>query len=188
MSAQEFAALAGIIQALAVIPTVAIGAYALLRDSRDRRIDRVLSFHQELMSGEIGAARNRLGTHLRNLGVEGRPLQIKRLDLLKDSKLGRYIDHEEAGPFSDATLLLRYFERANAARSAQSIYAPLFVELVGRHAAWWDMVFEDEGDRVPRAPLAELAAWSNQYAAKKRNVYPYLRNWGTNRTEDFPNS
>jgi hypothetical protein len=53
LNSGQYAALAGAIQALAVAPAVAIAAATLYRDSHDRRVDRVLAFHQELMSGEV---------------------------------------------------------------------------------------------------------------------------------------
>ena len=60
LSASQYAALASTIQAIAVVPAIAIAAIALTADSHDKRVDRVLDFHKEFNSGEVLGATVRL--------------------------------------------------------------------------------------------------------------------------------
>jgi hypothetical protein len=99
--------------------------------------------------------------------------------------LSRYEADGDHLPIRDVNLILRFFERVNAARTARSVDLPLLAELVGRHATWLDLAIKRENDQVPREPLHDLAAWSDEFVARNRNRYPYFRNWGTNRHEDF---
>lgn len=188
LKADQYSALASAIQALAVVPAITAAALSLLADSHDRRVDRVLEFHQQLTSGELQAARLRLVGHLRRHGSSGKARQATRDELRADPVLSRYTsDANKIRPIDDINLMLRFFERVNAARIAGSVNLPLLVELVGRHAGWLDQAIGQE-DQVPRAPLHDLATWANEFAVANQGKYPYLSNWGSNRAEDFAES
>ena len=103
-----------------------MAALSLLADSHDRRVDRVLEFHQQLTSGELQAARLRLVGHLRNHGASGKVNRATRDDLRTDPVLSRYAgDASKIRPIDDINLMLRFFERVNAARIASSVNLPL---------------------------------------------------------------
>ena len=72
LNASQYAALASTIQAIAVVPAIAIAAIALTNDGRDKRVDRVLDFHREFNSGEVANATARLVAHLREHGKNGK--------------------------------------------------------------------------------------------------------------------
>lgn len=186
LTSAQYSAVASAIQAAAVVPAIAIAASALLRDSHDRRVDRVLDFHRELTSGEVLQARDRLGAHLRKHGVDGRVRPTSRDELRDDLKLSRYSTDHSNKPRSDVNVILRFFERVNAARIAATVDYPLLAELIGRHAAWWNLAIKDPGDdEVPRAPLRELATWADEFVLANQDRYSYLRNWGSNRQREF---
>lgn len=181
----QYSAVAAAIQAAAVVPAVAIAAISLSRDSRDKRVDRVLDLHREFNFGELKEAKRRLATHLREHGVDGKVRRTTHDELLNDPVMSKYSSIADIRPRSDSTEILRFFERANAARIARIVDEPLFVELICRHAAWWNLAIVDSDDRVPRAPLRELADWANSFALSNQNRYSFLRNWGENRTREF---
>lgn len=185
LKADQYSALASAIQALAVVPAITVAALSLVADSHDRRVDRVLEFHQQVTSGGVQAARLRLVHHLRGHGTNGKVRQTTRDELRADPVLSKYSgDASHIRPIDDVNLVLRFFERVNAARIAGSVNLPLLVELLGRHAGWLDLAIGPE-DQVPRAPLHDLATWANEFATTHQDKYPYLRNWGSNRAEDF---
>lgn len=167
------------------MPAITVAALSLLADSHDRRVDRVLEFHQQLTSGEMQEVRLRLVGHLRSHGANGKVRRATRDELRTDPVLSKYTgDASNIRPIDDVNLILRFFERVNSARIAGSVNLPLLVELLGRHAGWLDLAIGQE-DKVPRAPLHDLATWANEFAATNQNKYPYLSNWGSNRAEDF---
>src|SRR6266704_6667697 len=68
MNADWFAALAGAIQALGVVPALAVGAMALRGDRNDRQVDRVLELHQELVGSELDVDRRQVARRARETG------------------------------------------------------------------------------------------------------------------------
>jgi hypothetical protein len=187
IEADHISAIASTLQAVAVVPAILIAAFTLRRDSRDRRMDRLLAFHQELVSGDLNDARQRLAAHLRRHGTPSEPVRVtSRRELRDDRRLRAYQGDKEHNPYDDVNLLLRFFERVNAARLANALYRPMLVELVGRHAAWWDLAIAREDQPSPQWHMHSLAAWANIYAAAYRRKHPYLRDWGHNRSQDFP--
>jgi hypothetical protein len=189
LPADQYGALASAIQALAVVPAITVGALYLRADSHDRRVDRVLEFHEQLTSGEVQAARTRLTRHLRKHGVDGRPRVTSREELRSDPTMSKYSDNDsEHSPHQDVNLVLRFFERVNAARIAGSVDYALLTQLVGRHAVWLDRAIADEAGRDPRESMSSLADWANHFAEVNKRRYPFLRNWGMNRSQDFPDA
>lgn len=179
-----FTAYATGIQAAGVIAALAYAARSLHADNHDRRVDRVLDLHEMLISGDINDARARLVQHLRSLGVDGRARTVRVAQLEQDRGLSTYRRPEDAPhqPSRDLALILRFFERANGARTAGSTYEPLFHQLIAGHAGWWDLAIVEDPSRVDSRPLGalrDLARWGNDYAA---NSTP---GWGTTRARDF---
>src|SRR4051812_39242888 len=59
----------------------------------------------------------------------------KALDIYRS---GSKYDNNDESPNEDRAVLLRYFERADAARLAGIVNPALFHTLIGPHALWWD--------------------------------------------------
>jgi len=181
----RYVALTAAIQAAAVIPSITIAGLALTRDSRDKRVDRVLELHRELHSPDLASAKARLTVHLMLHGTDGKIRPASREELAKDPALSRYEADDAFSPRRDVDLILRFFERADVARIANSVESSLLVELIGRSAAWWNLVIGGNVDEVPRSHLQELAEWANNFAFRHKDRYSYLQNWGRNRDGEF---
>lgn len=156
------------VQAVGVVVALSLAAATLIRDNRDRRVDRVLSLHQELMNGSVWEARYRLVYHLRAHGYGGSVRRVTRQELNEDPSVSQYRPGIQGNPAQDADLLVRYFERAYAALRTDALDVPLFAELIGRHAIWWDLVLVQTPDWLTRAHLTRLAGWTRAYVAKNR--------------------
>jgi hypothetical protein len=177
LTSSQFNTVAAIVQAIAVIPAVIIAALALANDSRGKQVDRVLDFHREFNSEELQSACSRLMAHLREHGTNGRVRPTSRDELRHDPVLSRYANSASGDPRSDVSLILRFFERINAARTAQIADPSLLVELIGRHAALWDSAITYTDDDAARRSLHQLSTWVSGYASANRGWLPYLRNW-----------
>lgn len=171
----------GAIQTLGVLLALVVAVATLRSDSRDRRVDRVLSFHREFTTGEVGEARSRLGQLIKGRMVDG---EIAQSDIRNDLSLNTYGDvSRTATPVHDRNLLLRYFERVWIAHDRGSLDDLMLTALVGRHATWWDRALPQE-TTTARVPLARLAEWSNRYAEANARE-PSLEGWGQTRRADF---
>lgn len=84
-------------------------------------------------------------------------------------------------PVLDANLVLRFFEKAEAALRAKSVDEPLFLDLIGRHAYWWNNVFLPESDGHVRQRLERLGCWTE----KRAHLLDY---WDSTSRGDFPAS
>ena len=120
----------------AVIPAIAIAALALTRDSRDKRVDQFLISLRSFIQ-PFEEAKTRLAAHLRRHGVNGKIRPTSREEIGGDPVLSRYDLDSQSSPKNDVDLLLRFFERVDVARTANSVEGPLLVELIGRAATWW---------------------------------------------------
>ena len=186
LTPDKYSAYALAVQAIGVLATLGIAVATLRGDSRDRRVDRVLAFHQELTSGETNAARVRLVQHLRENGRNSRVLQVSTTQLRdRDSKLSGYRDASvNETPSDDVGLLLRFFERAWLAQATGSLEDSMSASLIGAHAGWWDRAILPSPSPA-RAALAELAAWANKFAETHKSESQFT-NWGKTRQKDFP--
>jgi hypothetical protein len=101
---------------------------------------------------------------------------MSRDEIRHDPILSKYRKDPSHSPRSDILLILRFFERVNAARLAGVIEGALLVELIGRHAAWWDEAIQYTGDEPPRVSLRDLSTWANEFASANQEKYLYLRN------------
>lgn len=181
-----YGALTGGVQAIGVVVALALGTATLRSDSRDRRVDRVLALHQELFGGEVQAARIRLVNHMRS-GSSRRAKVVSRADLA-DGSLAEYSSSSVYLPRRDANVLLRFFERANAARLAKAVYLPLYATLIGGHAAWWDKAIRYDRSWPARQHLAELGSWAHDYARINQSRHPNLALWLSRIDDDFEGS
>ena len=163
LNANQYGALASTIQAAAVIPAIAIAALALTRDSRDKRVDRVLDLHKELHSSDMEGATVRLAVHLRENGIDGKARPTSREELRDDPVLSKYSSDSQFRPRDDVNLILRYFERADVARVSNTVEGQLLVELIGRSATWWNLAITGTMDEMPRSHLSELANWADNF-------------------------
>jgi len=182
---ERFKVWISIVQAVGLIMALTFTTLTFRRDSKDRRVDRVLALHAELMSDPVASARRRLVRLIRSRTKDGKVLRLSRDELRTNPEYKIYSFSSDNHPFEDSSIVLRFFERATAALAADAVYKPLFVELLGRHATWWDIALEPEGVSVPRKPLEDLARWSNEFTREHARAFPYLEGWGVNRERDF---
>ena len=181
----QYAALAGGVQAFGVVVALGLASYTLRSDSKDRRVDRTLAFHADLVSGEIHAARVRLVEHLRRNGQNHRVRPTTIDELRNHPRFSAYENDSAHLPAQDANILLRHFERANVARIAGAVHAPLFHELIGRHAVWWVLAIQTDISAHPlQKQLVELANWAEDYARSHPEL-DYLSPWGGSRRREF---
>jgi hypothetical protein len=171
-------------QALGVVIALALAAFTLRSDSRDRRVDRVLALHNEFMTGGVWEARHRLAHHLHAL--EGpRESRVTREAVFGDHPLLHYAEDVGAPLKIDVDLLLRFFERANAARLTGALHEDLLADLIGKHAMWWDHAFAPDEEWMLRAPLQDLSSWCHGYVESRILAQSRLREWLRPLQRDF---
>jgi hypothetical protein len=174
---------------------VAQGARTFETDVYDRRVDRIYDLHRELTTGEVDSARRRLTSHINNLSREeitenGSTRQYVRRVSPKDLREGPYStypfepDKNVLNPRRDLGVLLRFFQRARIQQEAGSVDDAVFVELIGRHAAWFNCAVKVDASRT-RLNLMEIGTWVDQRAAELAPIHSYLRDWGNSRRKDF---
>jgi hypothetical protein len=82
--------------------------------------------------------------------------------------------------------VLRFFERANAARREGTVHRGLFHELVGSHAIWWDAAFWlQDHERAHRGALKELSQWVVDHATA--HAPRYVASWARNTSPNGQN-
>lgn len=182
---QRYSAYATGIQAIGVLIALILAVLTLGADRHDKQIDRVLALHSELVMGEVQGCRARLTDHLRKRG--GSYVQrATRDDLYADPRLSTYDENPEHIPLYDANTILRFFERANAAVKAKTVYEPLFHELIIRHALWWnDALPACSTPWAGRVALGELASWGYMYEEAHGEGLVYLASWRASLERDF---
>lgn len=187
LSSQEYSAYAAAVQAVGVLLAILVALTTLNSDSKDRRVDRTLALHSELTEGSVGDARRRLAFHLRQHGDTDYPVRCVAIHELRDNAmLSKYRNDTGAhDPYTDAELLMRFFERCRLALLRGSVDNPLFAELIGRNSAWWDKAFKDDSTNA-RTALKELANWASAFARENKTRYSFFANWGAARRYDFP--
>ena len=185
LNAQRYAAYSAALQAIGVLFALILAGMALNSDRHDKRVDRVLLLHSELVNGDTQAARIRLIDHLRRWGEGQQVRMVTRDELLNTPGLSSYQDGCRFNPTQDANNVLRFFERANAAVKWSSVYEPLFHRLIIRHARWWDAALQESPETwAGRDALSELTAWGLAYEARHPDL-AYLASWQANRDRDF---
>ena len=190
LDADQYQALAAAVQAVGVVGALTLAALTFLGDSHDRRVDRALHLNELLTSGELNEARSRLLRHLERHHVAG-TAGVRRIvsvgELTNDPTLKKYTSEVEgATPRLDVNRILRFMERANAARRGGIVDERLFHELIGRHAAWFSVALSADKSPSILAPLLQLGSWANSYAASWRGSKPpYVARWGESRVRDF---
>ncbi|MFC6093048.1 hypothetical protein [Saccharothrix lopnurensis] len=186
LNADQYQALATGVQALGVTVALVFGAGTLLSDTRNRRVDRALALHAELTTGDVQAARVRLLLRLQAAREEGkvRPVSLDRLRT--DGEFAAYADPAQGRPIRDANVVLRHFDRVNAARVAGIVDLPFLHELIGVHALWWDRaITRDEDEPLLRRGLAELATWVERHSRTEARDAHYLEGWARYLRRDF---
>ena len=179
-----------VIASVATVGTAAAAAWGVLYAKRqvdtaahDRQVDRVLGFHRDLTSEEVGSARNRFSELMFRVGEEAfgpgcawRPSWASLLPInpnvdCPERNLAAYpadIGGSGAGkylPLNDLRAVLWCFERIEEARQRDaSLDDELLVSLIGYHAVWWNLLchrLESSGGGHIR-PLISLAEWMEQ--------------------------
>jgi hypothetical protein len=181
----RYTALATGVQAFGVVIALLVASETLAADRRDRKTDRTLALHAELVSGPLNDRRVRLVDHLRTHGQGNQVASASRNQLKSDAgPLGKYSD-SQGSPLHDANALLRFFERANAAHAANIVDASLFHQLIAGQALWWHLALS-EGEQLPiRLPLGQLAAWTDQYTTLHPKDTAYTTAWERSFARDF---
>lgn len=163
-----FGALATAIQSVTVAVALLLALLTYRSDSRDRRVDRVLSLHQEFFDPDF---------------------QVQRRALVDKVRSGPQPHAELAGSgLSEQEYLarikvLRYFERVQAARVSDSLEDRLAASLLGSHAAYWDLALELD-DKASRRPLHDFASWANDFAENSVGDALFT-GWGATRSREF---
>lgn len=172
MDAEWLAAWAGLVQVIVVVPAVLLGAETLRRDRKDRRTDRVLALHQELV-GDLNETRRDLNDRVRGAG----------------SPITQPITVKEPGKSADRGIaqMLRFFERSDEMRLAGAVDDALLIKLIGSHAVWWDIAIAYDETSRPRRVLHRFAIAANEYAHARRTHrrHPEFADWGRTRRLDF---
>jgi hypothetical protein len=186
----KYSAWATGLSTIAVVLALALAVVTLRTDVKDRQVDRTLALHAELTSGEINDARLRLADHLRKNGTRNpsdhrMPMRVSIEELHSSRGIGTYGPKIQSNPKDDLSKILRYFERVRLVRDARSADDPLFVELIGRHAGWWNCVLVRDSSRGSRRALMQLGLWCDAFADKNKRHYSYLAGWGDTRISDF---
>jgi hypothetical protein len=182
--------LATVVATAAALGTAAAAAWGLRYAKRqvdtaahDRRVDRVLGFHRDLTSDEVGAARNRFSELMYRVGEQAfgpgyawRPSWASLLPIEPNvhrpgRKLATYpSDMAGAGdgrylPLNDLRAVLWCFERIEEARHQEaSLDDQLLISLIGYHAVWWNLLcqrLEASGGGHLNS-LISLAAWMEE--------------------------
>lgn len=186
LTSQRYSAYASGVQAVGVLIALILAMLTLGADRHDKQVDRVLTLHAELVTSDVQDSRLRLIDHLRRRGGGDRIRGVTRDELQKDPLLSVYVKDADHTPFHDANTVLRFFERANAAIKAKTVYEPLFHELIIRQVLWWDRALLPSATPwVGRTALTELTAWGHQYQQTHGAHLEYLEAWHINRNNDF---
>lgn len=182
----QFEAWTAGVQAVGVMVGLSLGVATLIGERSDRQVDRTLALHLELTDGSTSEARIRLVDHIRahSNGPLVRPISERQLKNRKDP-IAKYATRgADSTPRRDTAKLIRFFERAWMAQQAGAVNEPLFVELIGRQAAWWNLAIDVEHSNSKKN-LNDLATWANEFALRYRDKYPFLADWGATRLRDF---
>jgi hypothetical protein len=175
---------------VAALGTAGAAAWGVLYAKRqvdtaahDRQVDRVLTFHRDLTSDEVGAARNRFSQLMFRVGEEAfgpgycwRPTWVSLLPIdpnmrspgrtlaIYPSDIAGYGDGGHL-PLNDLRAVLWCFERIEEARHRDaSLDDDLLASLLGYHAVWWNLLcqrLEPQGGGHLRS-LISLAAWMEE--------------------------
>lgn len=191
LSPSVYGAYASALQALLIFLALLVAAWAGQSEWKARRVERVLSLHELMTSGEIGAARRRLGDQLRHgqprdgngwiREVSTEDLQHGSVSTYGPSRLGGRVPGPT--PLEDRNVILRYFERVQIAQELDALDDASLAALIGKHAGWWDLALADE-DKANRRPLRKLAQWTEDFALSHSD-HPVFVKWGVGRNSDF---
>lgn len=149
--------------ALATVVALVVAYVVAIRQLREQRraagVERTLSFHRDLTTGEIGLARDRLSEAMWRVGSQQRknaqddykcwqPSWMELLGAKYVELSGSVVDlsvypedmepDANETPLRDLYKILWCFERIGAAREAGLLDNPLAERILGNHAVWWD--------------------------------------------------
>lgn len=179
-------------QGIPVLVALLIAMRTLNSGRADSRVERTLTIHRELTTGELGHARWRLANHLRLHATNAAKVRVVGLRELSpprtspEDHLSQYERSVTGAPRHDATSLLRFFERVEVAWDRDTLDKVMLCRLVGRHAGWWDLAFEPRDTRE-RTPLTRLAQKLNTFV-KSHPEEADFNEWWAERQRDFRGS
>lgn len=178
-TADQYSAYAAGIQTMGLVLTLFLGYLTLRSELVDRRVDRTLDLHRELVSGEVGEARARL-VQVTRLTHPPRPIDRK---LLSRSALQGPPVAGSTASYEDVVALLRFFERVDATRRAGSLDNVVAASLIGSHACWWDRAILAD-DTKARKPLRSFAQWA-MFVAEENSGDDRFHDWGVSTNRDW---
>jgi hypothetical protein len=141
-------ALATVGQTLLVGGALVFARRQLIDSQTGQAIERVLELHDHLTTGEVGAARHRLGTALwtdkERFPTPEDPLRCGRVWVMDRGNRKPYeATHSESStpttPGQDIYRILWCFQRAGEAYTSDIVDKALFIRLIGQHVMWWDI-------------------------------------------------
>ncbi|MDQ2958846.1 MAG: hypothetical protein M3Y42_18040 [Actinomycetota bacterium] len=171
---------------LGVFVGLCVAGWQLSRQRQATLTARTLAFHQELTTGEVGSARDRLSMFMWTVGAARNGLfscwQPTWPELLGAALLpGQAHDlqtypaeaiYANSLPLRDLYRIFWSFERIAQARMANLLDNSLATEILGNHAVWWDLFCSKitEQETRYRKTLEDLA---DAY----RTADPKLEEW-----------
>ncbi|NMO89526.1 hypothetical protein [Actinomycetospora sp. TBRC 11914] len=158
LTADQYQGYGSAVQAFGVVLALLAAVAAVRSDTRDRRVDRTIGLHRELIDGPVHEARIRLWTHLKP--TVGRPECARsRFRDLRTGDLASYSGDEGHTPIEDVNTIFRLFERVEAMRTAGVTDERLLFQLLGRHALWWRSAIIPSENEALDPPLSSFVDW-----------------------------
>lgn len=174
----------------ALISAVAVALIQIKTQRRQHAVERTITAHKDITTGEAWAARDRLSEFMWRQGsLEGQNrcwqptweelAGTATSDVLPNARnLSRYpTDLQQAGgggptPYRDLYLILWQFERVSVAYHANLLDPELAATMLGSHVVWWDTFCERIGPESTRYREA-LSGLSTVFGT----IDPSLRPW-----------
>ena len=175
-------------QAIGVIAALAIVWGRSAVTPTPAAVDRVLVLQATLIEGEIGAARSRLSTHLRDIAggigdaTSGQRFRPTASELSNFGGCwGAYglavVNPDGARPAQDLNRLLWCFERIHAVLDHELADEALLHRLLSPHICWWHVALDNIENYQVLAfdSLDQLAEWVRTFRSQHPETEDYMR-------------
>jgi len=177
LSVQDWTSIVGACANVALVSGLGIAYYQIRSERRGQRANSTLEAQSSLITGEVGAARRRLGDFSYRLAVERgmatrmvRPLWEDLHRGTGTSWLSPVGDALGEDLISDVFLFARAFRRIETQITRGLLDEDLAFDLVGWDAVYWHVFFSRiDAKRVESlVALAKLAKWAWDEALRRR--------------------